>query len=309
MGKTMTNAKTSIIWLDGEFIPASDANTNVLTHTLHYGLGVFEGLRAYKTPAGSAIFRLECHTQRLYRSAKIMGIEIPYDYEQLVKAQIQAVLENELTDAYIRPMCFYGDEALGLHSDGAKVHVMIAAWHWGMYLGRDVMESGIRVGMSSYQRNSICSSHVKAKANGNYVNSQLAIREAKAAGYDEALMCDHQGFIAEGSVENFFMVRDGVLYTPFTTSALEGITRDTIMQLARNQGIVVKEKNMIRDDVYIADEAFFTGSAAEVTPIREIDGRCIGSGKRGPITEKLQTLYLNLVHGQLHDYEHWLTRL
>ena len=297
------------IWMDGKWVEWRDAKVHVLTHTLHYGAGVFEGLRAYHTDQGPAIFRLEEHTDRLYRSAHILNMEIPFSKEEINQAHRDAISKNNLDSAYIRPMCFYGSEGMGLRADNLKVHVMIAAWSWGAYLGAESMEKGIRIRTSSYTRNHINSTMCKAKANGNYINSILALQEALSGGYDEALLLDHQGCVAEGSGENIFIVRNGVLYTPDTTSALEGITRETIMTIAKEQGLEVIEKRITRDEVYIADEAFFTGSAAEVTPIREYDDRKIGSGSRGPITEKIQTLYFDYVHGRRTDHEEWLARI
>ena len=299
--------KDGVIWLDGEWLPWRDAKVHVLTHTLHYGCGVFEGLRAYETSQGPAIFRLRDHTDRLFRSGHIMGMTIPFDKDTLDQAHLEAVSRNQLSSAYIRPMCFYGAEAMGLHAKGIKVHVMIAAWAWGSYLGEENMARGIKVRTSSYTRNHVNSQMCKAKANGNYVNSILAVREAVECGCDEALLLDHEGYVAEGSGENIFIVRKGKLYTPDLTSALEGITRETIITIAREQGLEVAEKRITRDEVYVADEAFFTGSAAEVTPIRELDGRAIGNGGRGPVTEKLQSLYFDYVYGRRSDHAEWLT--
>ncbi len=294
------------IWMDGQWVEWRDAKVHVLTHTLHYGAGVFEGLRAYHTDKGSAIFKLEEHTNRLYRSAHILNMQIPFSKEEINAAHRDAINHNNLDSAYIRSMCFYGSEGMGLRADNLKVHVMVAAWEWGAYLGDESMEKGIRIRTSSYTRNHVNSTMCKAKANGNYINSILALQEALSAGYDEALLLDHEGFVAEGSGENLFIVRDGVLYTPETTSALEGITRDTILTIAEEQGLEVRVKRISRDEVYVADEAFFTGSAAEVTPIREYDDRKIGDGTRGPITEKLQTLYFDYVHGRRDDHAEWL---
>ncbi|MDF1583237.1 MAG: branched-chain amino acid transaminase [Methyloprofundus sp.] len=306
--KTMDD-RDGKIWMDGEWVEWRDAKVHVLTHTLHYGAGVFEGLRAYHTDQGPAIFKLEEHTDRLYRSAHIMNMAIPFSKEEVNQAHRDAISKNNLDSAYIRSMCFYGSEGMGLRADNLKVHMMIAAWEWGAYLGAESMEKGIRIRTSSYTRNHVNSTMCKAKANGNYINSILALQEALAAGYDEALLLDHQGFVAEGSGENLFIVRNGIIYTPETTSALEGITRDTILTIAQEQGIEVKEKRITRDEVYVADEAFFTGSAAEVTPIREYDDRKIGSGSRGPITEKIQTLYFDYVHGRRSDHSEWLARI
>lgn len=297
------------IWMDGQWVEWRDAKVHVLTHTLHYGAGVFEGLRAYHTDQGPAIFKLEEHTDRLFRSAHILNMKIPFSKEEINQAHLDAIKHNNLDSAYIRSMCFYGSEGMGLRADNLKVHVMIAAWEWGAYLGDESMEKGIRIRTSSYTRNHVNSTMCKAKANGNYINSILALQEALAAGYDEALLLDHEGFVAEGSGENLFVVRNGVLYTPETTSALEGITRETIMTIAHEIGLKVVEKRMTRDEVYVADEAFFTGSAAEVTPIREYDDRQIGSGTRGPITEKIQTLYFDYVHGRKSDHNEWLSHV
>lgn len=299
--------RDGFIWLDGEWIEWREAKVHVLTHTLHYGAGVFEGLRAYHAEQGTAIFKLSEHTDRLYRSAHILSMKIPFDKEEINQAHKDAVAKNNLDSAYIRSMCFFGSEGMGLRADNLKVHVMIAAWEWGAYLGAENMAKGIRIRTSSYTRNHVNSTMCKAKANGNYINSILALQEALQTGYDEALLLDHEGYAAEGSGENLFIVRNGKIYTPEVTSALEGITRDTIMSIAREQGYSVEEKRITRDEVYIADEAFFTGSAAEVTPIRELDGRTIGCGSRGPITEKLQTLYFDYVHGRREDHREWLS--
>jgi len=299
--------RDGVIWLDGEWLPWREAKVHVLTHTLHYGCGVFEGLRAYETAKGAAIFRLRDHTDRLFRSAHIMHMPLPFDKDTLDQAQLDALRKNQLASAYIRPMCFFGSEGMGLHASNIKVHVMVAAWTWGSYLGAENMQRGIRVRTSSYTRNHVNSVMAKAKANGNYVNSILAVREAIDAGCDEALLLDHEGYVAEGSGENIFIVRRGKLYTPDLTSVLEGITRETIMTIAREQGLEVIEKRITRDEVYVADEAFFTGTAAEVTPIRELDGRAIGEGTRGPITEKLQSLYFDYVYGRRAEHADWLS--
>jgi len=301
--------RDGVIWYDGEMVPWRDAKTHVLTHTLHYGMGVFEGVRAYKTDKGPAIFRLQEHTDRLFRSAKILGMSMPFDKATLNQAQKDVIRDNNLESAYIRPMCFYGSEGMGLRADNLQVHVMIAAWSWGAYLGDDGMQKGIRIKTSSFTRHHVNITMCKAKANGNYMNSMLALQEAIRDGYDEALLLDAEGYVAEGSGENFFLVRDGVIYTPELTSALDGITRNTILTLAAEIGVPVIEKRITRDEVYIADEAFFTGTAAEVTPIRELDGRSIGSGSRGPITEKLQTMYFDQVHGRRSEYPEWLAHV
>jgi len=299
--------RDGVIWLDGEMVPWREAKVHVLTHTLHYGMGVFEGVRAYQTSQGAAIFRLDAHTNRLFCSAHIMGMAMPYDKTALNEATRAVVRENGLDSGYIRPMCFYGAEGMGLRADNLKVHVMIAAWPWGAYLGAENMEKGLRVKTSSFTRHHVNITMCKAKANGNYINSMLALREALSCGCDEALLLDAEGYVSEGSSENVFIIRDGMLYTPELTSALDGITRDTLFTLAAEIGLPVHEKRITRDEVYIADEAFFTGTAAEVTPIREVDGRAIGSGSRGPITERLQTLYFDQVHGRREDHPEWLT--
>ncbi len=299
--------KDGVIWLDGEYVPWRDATTHVLTHTLHYGMGVFEGVRAYKTDTGTAIFRLEDHTDRLFQSAHILNMNIPFDKQTINKVCLEAVKQNGLDSAYIRPMCFYGSEGMGLRADNLNVHVMVAAWAWGSYLGSNGLEKGIRIKTSSFTRHHVNITMCKAKANGNYMNSMLALQEALNDGYDEALLLDLEGYVAEGSGENIFIVRNGIIYTPELTSALEGITRDTIIKFAEQNNLTVKEKRITRDEVYIAEEAFFTGTAAEVTPIRELDGRKIGSGKRGPVTEELQKLYFDCVEGKLEQYNNWLS--
>ncbi len=299
--------RDGVIWLDGEMVPWREAKTHVLTHTLHYGMGVFEGVRAYKTDKGAAIFRLQEHTDRLFRSAHIMNMPMPFDKETINAATKASVAENNLESAYIRPMVFYGSEGMGLRADNLKAHVMVAAWSWGAYLGAEGMEKGIRIRTSSYTRHHVNITMCKAKANGNYMNSMLALQEALACGCDEAMLLDNEGYVAEGSGENIFLVRDGVLYTPDLTSALDGITRNTIFQMAEEIGVPVKEKRITRDEVYVADEAFFTGTAAEVTPIREVDNRKIGIGRRGPITEKLQSMYFDQVHGRRDVHPEWQT--
>jgi branched-chain amino acid aminotransferase len=299
--------RDGVIWYDGKLVPWREATTHVLTHTLHYGMGVFEGVRAYKTPKGTAVFKLQEHTNRLFRSAHVLSIPMPYDRETINKATLAAVRENKLDAAYIRPMCFYGSEGMGLRADNLKVHVIVAAWNWGAYLGEDGQKNGIRVRTSSFNRHHVNVTMCKAKANGNYMNSMLALREAQSVGYDEALMLDTEGYVSEGSAENVFVIRDGIIYTPELTAALDGITRATVIQLATELGFPVREKRITRDEVYIADEAFFTGTAAEVTPIRELDDRAIGGGKPGPITKKLQTLYLDIVQGRSDKHVNWLT--
>ena len=299
--------RDGVIWYDGELVPWRDATTHVLTHTLHYGMGVFEGVRAYNTPQGTAIFRLEAHTDRLFDSAHIMNMKIPFTKEELNEATRAAVRENNLESAYIRPMVFYGSEAMGLRATGLKVRVIVAAWHWGAYMGEEALKTGIKVRTSSFTRHHVNISMTRAKANGNYINSMLALQEAISGGADEAMLLDTEGYVAEGSGENIFLVRNGVVYTPEVTSCLNGITRNTILTLAAELGIQVIEKRITRDEVYIADEAFFTGTAAEVTPIREVDGRSIGIGSRGPVTEKLQKAYFDLVTGQTSAHPEWRT--
>ncbi len=299
--------REGVIWMDGEYVAWRDAKVHVLTHTLHYGLGVFEGLRAYSTDKGTAIFRLKEHTDRLYRSAHIVGMQIPYDKDTMNEVQQEIVKKNKLESAYIRPVVYYGAEGLGLHADNLSVHVAVASWEWGAYLGAENLERGIRIRTSSFTRHHVNAAMTKAKANGQYINSILALQEALACGYDEALLLDTEGYVAEGSGENFFMVSRGVIYTPELTSALAGITRETVMVLAEELDIPVREKRLTRDEVYSADEAFFTGTAAEVTPIRELDNRTIGDGRRGPITEKLQKTYFDQVQGRRNAHAEWLT--
>ena len=299
--------RDGVIWYDGELVPWRNATTHVLTHTLHYGMGVFEGVRAYNTPQGTAIFRLQAHTDRLFDSAHIMGMKIPFSKEEINEATRAAVRENNLESAYIRPMVFYGSEAMGLRANGLKVQVIVAAWSWGAYMGDEALQVGIKVRTSSYTRHHVNISMTRAKANGNYINSMLALQEAISGGADEAMLLDPEGYVAEGSGENIFVVKNGVIYTPEVTSCLNGITRNTILTLAAEHGIEVVEKRITRDEVYIADEAFFTGTAAEVTPIREVDGRQIGAGRRGPITEKLQTAYFDLVTGKTDAHAEWRT--
>lgn len=299
--------REGVIWLDGELVPWAEAKVHVLTHTFHYGLGVFEGVRAYKTEQGPAIFRLQEHTDRLFRSAHILNMAIPYDRATINEAIITSIHENDLESAYIRPMCFYGAEGMGLRADNLEVHALVAAWEWGAYLGSEGIEKGIRVRTSSFARHHVNVTMCRAKANGNYINSMMALNEALASGCDEALLLDTEGYVMEGSGENVFIVRDGVIYTPELTSALDGITRDTIIVLAGELGLEVQEKRITRDEVYIADEAFFTGTAAEVTPIRELDGRAIGTGSRGPITQQLQSVYFDQVHGRRDAHPEWLT--
>ena len=299
---------TGSIWLDGELVPWEEAKVHVLTHTFHYGLGVFEGVRAYATEGdGTCIFRLNEHTDRLFRSAKILQMDMPYDKDTLNEAQREVVRVNDLDEAYLRPMCFLGSEGMGLRADNLKTHVMVAAWSWPSYMDPEARDRGIRVRTSSYTRHHVNITMCKAKANGNYINSILALREALDAGCEEALLLDNEGYVAEGSGENVFIVRDGTIYTPELTSCLEGITRDSIFRIAADLGYQIKERRITRDEVYVADEAFFTGTAAEVVPIRELDGRAIGSGSRGPLTEQLQSIYFDSVRGRESQYGAWLT--
>ena len=299
--------RDGFIWYDGKLVPWRDATTHVLTHSLHYGLAVFEGVRAYKTVDGTAIFRLAEHTQRLFNSGRIYLMEIPYEKEQLMAAQREVVRANKLEACYLRPIAFYGSEKMGVSPKGAKVHVAIAGWPWGAYLGAEALEKGIRVKTSSFARHHINVTMARAKLSGTYANSILANQEATMDGYDEALLLDVDGFVAEGSGENLFVVKNGKLYEPELISALIGITRDSVITLANDIGIEVRAKRMTRDDVYIADEAFFTGTAAEVTPIRELDNRPIGNGECGPITKKLQSLFFDVVNGRNPKYKSWLT--
>jgi len=300
--------RDGFIWLDGELVPWQEAKVHVLTHTLHYGMGVFEGVRAYETANGPAVFRLQDHTDRFFNSAHILNMKLPFTKEQINEAHLSAIRENNLPHAYLRPMAFYGSEGMGLRDHNLKVHVMVAAWEWPSYMSPEALELGIKVRTSSYTRHHVNITMCKAKANGNYMNSMLALNEALSGGADEALLLDNEGYVAEGSGENVFLVRDGIIYTPELTSCLDGITRKTIIQLAEERGYPVREKRITRDELYIADEAFFTGTAAEVMPIRELDGRIIGAGKRGPVTEQLQAVYFDLVRGKLDDdYGDWLT--
>ena len=298
--------RDGFIWMDGEWLDWREAKVHVLTHTLHYGMGAFEGVRAYETDKGPAIFKLEEHTERLFNSTRILGMEIPYDAKTLNQAQREVVTKNNLKSAYIRPMCFYGSEGMGLRADNLKVHTMIAAWEWGAYLGEDNMKNGIRIRTSSYVRHPAHPSLSGAKTNGNYVNSMMALKEALDHGFDEALMLDIDGYVSEGSGENIFVFKDGVIYTPHLTSALPGITRDTIFTLAKSLGYDIIEKKLSCDEIYASEEAFFTGTAVEVSPIRDLDGNQIGKGSRGPVTEKLQSLYFDCVHGRNSDFNHWI---
>jgi len=280
--------RDGLIWFDKKMTPWREAQTHVLTHTLHYGLGVFEGVRAYEAEKGTAIFRLKEHTNRLFNSAHIVSMAMPFSKDEINQAQIDSVKENKLKSAYIRPMAFYGSEGMGISAKTLSTHVIVAAWSWGAYMGQEALEKGIAVKTSSFSRHHVNVTMCKAKANGNYMNSILAHQEAINDGYNEALLLDTQGFVSEGSGENIFLVKNGRLITPSLSSALEGITRDTIIEIAKAHDIQVIEKNITRDEVYTADEAFFTGTAAEVTPIRALDRRNIGKGSRGEITEFLQ---------------------
>ena len=295
------------IWYDGKLVPWREATTHVLTHSLHYGLAVFEGLRAYQTPNGTAIFRLQEHTDRLFNSAHIFMMKLPYDKETMIAAQKEVVRVNKLDSCYVRPIAFYGSEKMGVSPRGASVHVSIAAWPWGAYLGADGLEKGIRVKTSSFARHHINVTMCRAKFSGTYANSILANQEAVDHGYDEALLLDVDGYVAEGAGENLFLVKNGKLYEPELTSALIGVTRDAVITMARDMGLEVEARRITRDDVYLADEAFFTGTAAEITPIRELDSRVIGAGKRGPITEKLQSMFFDVVNGRSDKYKHWLS--
>ncbi len=311
----MAKAKTPLsmadrdgwIWYDGRLVPWRSATTHVLTHSLHYGLAVFEGLRAYKTGDGTAIFRLKEHTQRLFNSAHIYMMKIPYAREKLMQAQIDVVRANAHESCYVRPIAFYGSEKMGVSPVGATVHVAIAAWPWGAYLGPEALAKGIRVKTSSYARHHVNVTMARAKMSGTYPNSVLATLEATQHGYDEGLLLDVEGYVAEGAGENIFIVKDGTIYEPELTSALTGITRSTVIELAGGLGYQVRAKRLTRDDIYIADECFFTGTAAEVTPIRELDGRTIGAGKAGPVTKRLQKAFFDVVTGKDRKHKHWMT--
>ena len=298
--------RDGLIWFDGEMVPWRDARVHVLTHTLHYGMGVFEGVRAYHAgDRGTCIFRLNEHTDRLFRSAHIMNMSMPFDKDVINEAQRQVVRENNLDEAYLRPMVFLGSEGMGLRADNLRTHVIVAAWDWPSYMSPEARDKGIKVRCSSYTRHHVNISMCKAKANGHYINSMLALREALDSGCEEALLLDNEGYVAEGSGENIFIVRDGKLYTPELTSCLDGITRNTIFAFCKELGLEVKR--ITRDEVYVADEAFFTGTAAEVLPIRELDGRQIGSGVRGPITTELQSRYFDQVKGRREQFPEWLS--
>jgi branched-chain amino acid aminotransferase len=295
------------IWYDGRLVPWRSATTHVLTHSLHYGLAVFEGMRAYHTVNGTAIFRLKEHIERLYNSAHIYLMKIPYDRETLMNAHREVVRANNLESCYLRPIAFYGSEKMGVSPKGVTVHVAIAAWPWGAYLGPEALEKGIRIKTSSYARHHVNVSMCRAKYSGTYANSILANLEATEHGYDEGLLLDVDGFVAEGSGENIFIIKDGKIYEPELTSALWGITRASVIELAQEMGYSVSARRITRDDLYIADEAFFTGTAAEVTPIREVDGRVVGAGKIGPVTARLQKAFFDVVSGKNAKHRDWLT--
>jgi branched-chain amino acid aminotransferase len=296
------------IWMDGQMVDWRDAKIHVLSHTLHYGCGAFEGVRAYKTAQGTAIFRLEEHTQRLFNSAKILRMNIPFSVQDVMQAQRAVVRENKLESGYLRPLTWIGSQKLGVSPRGNKIHIMVAAWAWGAYLGEEGMKRGIRVKTSSYTRHHVNITMTQAKAVSNYTNSILANMEALDDGYDEAMLLDASGFVSEGAGENLFIIKDGVVYTPdLSAGALNGITRNTVFHICKDLGLELVQKRITRDEVYIADEAFFTGTAAEVTPIRELDRVQIGIGSRGPLTEKIQTAFFDIVNGRNPKYAGWLT--
>ena len=303
---SLMEIQEGFIWLDGEMRPWQEAKVHVLTHTLHYGMGAFEGIRAYETEKdGTAIFRLEDHIRRLFDSAKILNMEMPFSEKEITQACCNVITVNNFSSAYIRPMCFLDSGNLGLHAANLRTRVMVAAWPWGSYLGQEALENGVRVKTSSFAKPHVNSVMCKAKANGHYINSMMALNEAVRDGYDEALLLDTDGFVAEGSGENIFIVRNGKAYTPETTAALEGITRETIITLLAERGVEVVQKRITRDEVYTAQEAFFTGTAAEVTPIRELDGHPIGNGGRGAQTATWQQAYFDQVYGRCEDHPEW----
>ena len=298
------------IWLDGQLVDWRDAKIHVLTHTLHYGCGAFEGVRAYDTVGGTAIFRLQEHTQRLFNSAKILRMKMPFSQDEVNEAQKEVVRANRLDSCYIRPLVWIGSEKLGVSPKGNTIHLMVAAWAWGAYLGEEGMKRGIRVKTSSYTRHHVNITMTQAKAVSNYSNSILANMEALDDGYDEALLLDSAGFVSEGAGENVFLIKDGAIYTPdLSAGALNGITRNTVLHIAKDLGIEVVQKRITRDECYIADEMFFTGTAAEVTPIRELDRVQIGAGQRGPLTEKIQSAFFDIVNGRNPKYAHWLAKV
>ena len=295
------------IWLDGTFCDWKDAKIHILTHTLHYGTGVFEGVRAYETEQGPAIFRLQDHTSRLFKSAELIGMNIPYSQTELMEAQCESVKINKLKNAYIRPLCFYGNEGMGLRADNLKVHASVSSWDWGAYLGEDKIKNGIKVKVSPFPKRAADSMLYKAKATGNYLNSMLALQDALSSGYDEALILDTEDTVNEGSGENFFIVKNETLITPGLSTVLDGITRKTIIQLAADLEISTEEKKIELDEVYDCDEAFFTGTAAEVTPIIQINNESIGNRKPGKITSMLQENYFKLITGRYNRHSDWLT--
>ncbi len=298
------------IWMDGQLVEWRDAKIHVLTHTLHYGCGAFEGVRAYNTAGGTAIFRLREHTERLFNSAKILRMKIPFTLEEVMEAQKLVVRENKLESCYLRPLTWVGSQKLGVSMKGNTIHLMVAAWPWGAYLGEDGIKNGIRVKISSYTRHHVNTTMTQAKAVSNYTNSILANQEATDDGYDEAMLLDVSGFVSEGAGENVFVVKDGVVYTPdLSAGALNGITRNTVTHICKDLGLELVQKRITRDEMYICDEAFFTGTAAEVTPIRELDRIPLGRGSRGPITEKIQSAFFDIVNGRNPKYAHWLARV
>ncbi|UCF87509.1 MAG: branched-chain amino acid transaminase [Nitrospiraceae bacterium] len=299
--------KSKKIWMDGKFINWADANVHILTHTLHYGLGIFEGIRCYKTRKGPAIFRLQEHVDRLFNSCRIMQIQPPFSPQEIKKAIIASVRTNTLKECYIRPLVYIGHGDMGIDPKKNPIRIAIAVWPWGAYLGEEGIKNGIRVKTSSFARHHVNVTMTKSKTCGDYVNSLLAKREAMFCGYDEALLLDTHGYVTEGSGQNIFIARKGILKTPPLTSVLEGITRNSIIEMAKAHKMIVEETNFTRDELYIADEAFFTGTAAEITPIREVDGRIIGKGKPGPATKKLQDLFFKIVKGNTKKYSSWLT--
>jgi branched-chain amino acid aminotransferase len=301
--------KTEKIWMDGKFVDWDNATVHILTHTLHYGLGVFEGIRCYETRGGPAIFRLDEHIERLFKSAHIFLIDIPYSKREIKDAIIKTVRTNKIKECYIRPLVYIGYGAMGLYPKGNPVNVSVAVWSWGTYLGEKGIKNGIRVKTSSFIRNHVNANMSRAKVCGYYVNSQLAKKEAISCGYDEALFLDTEGYVSEGSGENIFIARNGILKTTPLTSILEGVTRNSIIEIANDEGIKIVEERFTRDEIYIADEAFFTGTAAEVTPIRELDGRTIGNGRPGKITKRLQSIFFDTVKGKNKKYKSWLTRI
>jgi branched-chain amino acid aminotransferase len=302
-------SKTDKIWMDGRFVKWDKATVHVLSHTLHYGLGVFEGIRCYKTKKGSAIFRLDEHIDRLFNSAHIFMMDIPYSKREIRDAIIKTIKVNNITECYIRPLAYIGYGSMGIDPQKNPINVSIAVWPWGAYLGEHGVRKGIKVKTSSFIRNHVNANMTRGKVCGYYVNSQIAKKEAISCGFDEALLLDTEGYVAEGSGVNIFIARNGILKTTPLTSILEGITRDSIIQIAQNEGIGIEEERFTRDEVYIADEAFFTGTAAEVTPIRSLDNRVIGNGKPGPLTKRLQSIFFDIVKGKNKKYESWLTKV